>query len=294
MSKSALTLSSLCLSCLCAWASASTPPPDSCALASAPREHFIVHMPFEVVDGRIYVQARVNDRGPFRFAIDTGASGLGRADTTLVSALGLKAQGRAETSDGVQAAQADTVHLDSLALGGLSRKGFDVITRNYSGRMAASAAFHGIVGRDFFADGLLILDYPNKTLSFSRTLSLPAAGERILKYERAFRVPVTIGAVRTEGNLDTGANVGFVLPQGLYDRVGTAPLEQAGQGTLTNTRIETRRAVVPGPFRIGAASIENVEVRVSERFPELLVGAHVLQRYVLMIDQRSRTVALCQ
>lgn len=293
MPKSALILSSLCLSCLSTWAGASTPSPDVCRMAAAAPEDFVMQMPFEVVDGRIYVQARVNDRGPFRFAIDTGASGMGRADTTLVSALALKTQGKTDTSDGVQAAQVDTVHLDSLDLGGLSRKGLDVITRNYSSRMPAGAVFHGIVGREFFADGLLILDYPRKTLSFSRTLSLPVAGEHVLRYERAFRVPVSIGALHTEGNLDTGANVSFVMPQALYAKVGKGPLERAGQGTLTNTRIDTMRAVVPGPFNIGAASVKDVEVRVSDRFPELLVGAHVLQRHALMIDQRSRSIALC-
>lgn len=281
------------LSCAGAWAAGPPPQPEPCRLAAAPREQFAVRIPFDVVDGRIYVQARANGRGPFRFAVDTGASGAGRADASLVAALGLQRQGRTDTSDGVQAATVDTVHLDSLELEGLPRKDLEIITRDYSSRMAAGAAFHGILGRGFFADGLLILDYPNKTLSFSRSLSLPAAGEHILGYERAFRVPVTIGEVRTEGNLDTGANVSFVLPQALYDQVGTASLEQAGQGMLTNTRIDTRRAVVPGPFRIGAASVKDVEVRVSARFPELLVGAHVLQRYVLMIDQRSRSIALC-
>ncbi|MBQ5949737.1 pepsin/retropepsin-like aspartic protease family protein [Massilia sp. ST3] len=287
MNKSLLFLSTLCMS---AWAHTSAS--DVCKLVQAPRDSFVVQLPFEVVDGRIYVQARVNDHGPFRFAIDTGASGLGRADATLVAALGLKPQGKSETSDGVQSAKVDTVRLDSLDLGGLARKDLEVITRNYGGSKGP-AAFHGIVGREFFADGLLILDYPNRTLSFSRSLSLPAAGEQILKYERAFRVPVSIGQVRTEGNLDTGANVSFVLPQALYDKIGSAPLHQAGQGTLTNTKVDTKRAVVGGPFRIGAAEVKDVDVRVSERFPELLVGAHVLQRYAVMIDQRARSVALC-
>ena len=34
-------------------------------------------------------------------------------------------------------------------------------------------------------------------------------------------------------------------------------------------------------------------VRVAKRFPELLVGAHILQRYTVMIDQRARTIARC-
>lgn len=286
----------LCLLCLGATVSVSAQPPPAapvCALAKAHADSFTVHVPFDVVDGRIYVQAQVNGRGPFRFAVDTGASGLGRADKSLVSSLGLKTHGTSSTSDGVQSATVDTVRLDSLQLGGLSRQGFEVIARDYGSRMKAEAAFHGILGREFFADGLLILDYPTKTLSFSPALSLPASGDQILKYERAFRVPVSIGGNRLEGNLDSGANVSLVMPQAMYDKVASAPLKDAGQGTLANTRIETKRGVLDQAVTIGSSRLTGVEVRVAERFPELLVGAHILQRYTVMIDQRTKAVALC-
>jgi hypothetical protein len=162
-----------------------------------------------------------------------------------------------------------------------------VIARDYDSRMSPDAAFSGIIGREFFADGLLIIDYPERTLSFSRKLSLSPAGSNVLRYERAFRVPVSIGEVRTEGNLDTGADVAFVLPKSLFKRVSDAPLQEAGAGRLTNSRIETMRATVRGPFRIGGVSLSDVPVRVSDRYPELLVGAHALQHFVFMIDQRS-------
>jgi len=285
----------LCLSCLgiAASVAAQPPAPPGCAFAEAPASSFTVRVPFDVVDGRIYVQARVNGRGPFRFAVDTGASGLGRADKLLVSALDLKVVGTSSTSDGVQSATVDTVQLDTLELGGLSKRGVEAITRDYGSRMKADAAFHGILARDFFADGLLILDYPNKTLSFSPTLSLPAGGDSLLRYERAFRVPVTIGEHRMEANLDSGANVSLVMPQALYDKVSRAPLQEAGPGTLTNTRIETRRGVLDQPLTIGSAMLAGVEARVSERFPEVLVGAHVLQNYTVLIDQRAKLIALC-
>lgn len=268
--------------------------PDACKLADAPGEAFEMRVPFDVVDGRIYVEARVNGQGPFRFAVDTGASGWGRADAGLVAALHLKAQKPTTTTDAVETAAVATVRLDALELGGLSRKSLDVITRDYSSRMPPEVAFSGIIGRKFFADGLLIIDYPGRRLSFSRHLSLSPMEEGVLTYERAFRVPVSIDDVHTEGNLDTGANVTFVLPQSLFERVSATPLEHAGQGQLTNSRIETGRATVRGPFRIGGANLSNVEVRVSDRYPELLVGAHALQHFVLMIDQRSRSIALCQ
>ena len=267
---------------------------DACRLINTPEADFSMRVPFETVDGRIYVQARVNGRGPFRFAVDTGASGMARADASLVSSLGLTIQGQTSTSDGVQAAKVDMTHLDSIELGGLGRQNLAVITRDYSSRKAPDAAFSGILAREFFSDGLLIIDYPKQILSFTQTRTLSPTDRNVLTYERAFRVPVSIGELQTEGNLDTGANVAFVLPQSLYDKVTTAPLEQAGRGQLTNVEIETKRSMIRGPFKIGSATISDVEVRVSDRFPELLVGAHALQNFVLLIDQRSKSIAICK
>ena len=267
---------------------------DACGIADAPATDFEMRVPFETVDGRIYVHARANGRGPFRFAVDTGASGMARADASLVSALGLEIRGPSDTSDGVRTAKADTTHLDSLELGELLRRDLDIITRDYASRTSPDAAFAGIIAREFFSDGLLVIDYPRKTLSFSRTLALSPETEDVLTYERAFRVPVAIGGLQTRGNLDTGASVTFVLPMALYEKVAAGPLEPAGRGQLTNGTIDTMRATVRGPIRIGRASLSDIEVRVSERFPELLVGAHVLQEFVVVIDQRSRSVALCR
>jgi len=267
--------------------------PSACRLADAPRDDFAMRIPFETVDGRIYVQAMVNGRGPFRFAVDTGASGVGRADSSLVAALGLPL-GRVEgNSDGVNTAQVDTTTFASLDVGGLVRNDVVVPTRDYRGRMAPEAAFSGIVAREFFADGLVVIDYPRRLLSFSRKRSLAPGQGGALGYERPFRIPVAIGNVRAEGNLDTGADVAFVLPRALFDQVGGTPLEAAGRGQLANTRVETQRSTVAGPFRIGQAVLRDVEVRVSDRYPELLVGAQALQQSVVLIDQRSKAVAVC-
>jgi hypothetical protein len=267
--------------------------PAVCALAETASKDAVVTVPFDIIDGRIYVTARVNGRGPFRLAVDTGASGLGRADARLVAALGLAASGSGQSSDGVATAQVDTVLLTSLELGGLVRRDLSVITRDYNSRMSKEAAFDGIIGRDFFADGLLVIDYPKRRLTFTRGAGLQRGAPGVLGYERPFRVPVTIGSVTVEGQLDTGANVAFVLPKALFERTGGGTITARGEGNLTNTVIKTERATVAGPFRIGAATLANVEVRVSDRFPELLVGAHALSKFALLIDQRSSSVALC-
>jgi hypothetical protein len=60
-----------------------------------------IKIPFELTQGRIYVDAYVNERGPFRFLVDTGTSGIGLADTSLVKDLGLTVTGKTENFDGV-------------------------------------------------------------------------------------------------------------------------------------------------------------------------------------------------
>ena len=265
----------------------------ACALAAAPPAEFAMRIPFETIDGRIYVQAKVNGRGPFRFAVDTGASGMARADSSLVAALGLRTGTPTTNSDGVNTSEIATTTFDSLDVGGLVRRDMEVPTRDYASRAKPGAAFSGIVAREFFADGLLVIDYPRRTLSFSRKLALSPAAPGSLAYERAFRVPIAIGELQVEGNLDTGANVAFVLPQALFDRVGGTAPRDAGGGQLANTRIDTQSSIVAGPFRIGDATLRDVEVRISDRYPELLVGAGALQDSVVLIDQRSQAVAVC-
>ena len=274
-------------------AHAPTPLADACEVARDAQGSARLRVPFELVDGRIYVQAKVDGRGPYRFAVDTGASGMGRADASLVQVLGLRVSGQALNSDGVRTAQSDTTRLESLDLGGLVRRDLEVITRDYGSRMPEAQRFHGIIGRDFFGDGLLVIDYPGRSLAFSDATSLPVDARNAIGYEKPFRVPVLIGGVQATGHLDTGANVTAVLPRSLYDRIAATPLVQAGTGQLSNGKIDIRRATLEGAIEISAVRVKRPEVRVSDDFPELLIGAYLLQDHLLAIDQRSRRVAVC-
>ncbi|WP_315386318.1 aspartyl protease family protein [uncultured Stenotrophomonas sp.] len=275
-------------------ASPATTGDDACGLAHQPVADALVQIPFESIDGRIYVQARVNGQGPYRFAVDTGASGIGRADMRLVATLSLPLHGKTTTSDGVTKAGVDTVRIDALELGGVVHRDVEVIARDYNARNAPEAAFDGILARDFFADGLLRTDYPNRTLAFTRALKLDPAAANALAYTRAFRIPVSVGTHTFVAQLDTGANVGFVLPQSVYEQVSEQPLGEAVRSQLTNGQLESWRGTVQHPIQVGQTSHAEAEVRVSPKYPEVLVGARALQNAVALIDQRSQVVAVCR
>ncbi len=285
-------LSVLCL--LMAPAVLAKPPTDACQLAGVAAKDAQVHVPFQTVDGRIYVRAKVNGGGPYRFAVDTGASGMGRVDASLVALLDLEKHGESTTSDGVSTAAVETTRVQSLALGELVHRDLELITRDYNKRNSAEAAFHGILGREFFGDGLLVIDYPRRILSFTLRHAMSPSDRNALPYERAFRIPVTVAGHALVAQLDTGANVNLVLPQAVYEGISDVPLQEAVRSQLTNGQLETWRATLHGPVRVGQASLEDVEIRVSAKFPEPLVGAEALQQSVVLIDQRSRTVAVCR
>lgn len=267
--------------------------PNACSLAKADRRTDLVHAPFRTVDGRIYVDVLVDGRGPYVFALDTGASGMGRADAGLVTALGLAAAGTGRSSDGIKQVDVDLVKVRSLKFGNLERRDQEIIARDYRSRLSPEAAFAGILGRGFFADGLLIIDYPNSTVSFTRSRSMRPAMRGAMTYENAFRIPVKIGGITTRGNLDTGANIALVLPKALYDQISTEPVKDTATATFTNSKIETGRSTIRGPVQIGNVSSSDVPVRVSDKFSEALVGAHFLQNRVVLIDQRTNSVAIC-
>ncbi len=269
-------------------------PSDACQLAGVAKTDAMVHQPFQIVEGRIYVQATVNGRGPYRFAVDTGASGMGRVDASLVALLDLEKHGESTTSDGVSTAAVETTRVQSLALGEVVHRDLELITRDYNRRNSPEAAFHGILGREFFGDGLLVIDYPRSILSFTQRHAMSPSDQNALPYERAFRIPVSIGGHALVAQLDTGANVNLVLPQAVYEGISDVPLQEALRSQLTNGQLETWRATLHGPVRVGQASLEDVEIRVSAKFPEPLVGAEALQQSVVLIDQRSKTVAICR
>ncbi len=265
---------------------------SACSLAARPGER-IIDVPFDVVDGRIYVEVQVNGSGPYRFAIDTGASGMARADTRLVRQLALPADASTRHSDGVQTAQADTVRINALALGGLRHSDVTALTRDYNARQSKDAAFDGILARGFFADGVLIIDYPQRRLQFRRDIDLLPAQPDALAYSRAFRIPVTIGTVTTEAQLDTGANVAMVLPTALFRQAASTAVTTGDRLTLSHGEVDGGRARLDATVLIGSLALQGLHVRVSDRYPEAVLGAHALQEAVVLIDQRSQQVAVC-
>jgi hypothetical protein len=192
-------------------------------------------IPFELDHGHIFVTAYVNGRGPYRFGFDTGASGIGRADARLTTELSLPQVAQTANSDGVTVAAADVVSVESLRLGALEKRNVTLISRDYNkGRDPGAPALMGIIARDFFADRVVTIDYPKRTITF-RTGALRSDEEGVFAYSGSLAVPVCFAAGCFPGKLDTGSSRGIVVPKELLAKISASEPMLVVKAARTNS-----------------------------------------------------------
>lgn len=249
-----------------------------------------ITIPFEMNMGRIYVDAFVNQRGPYRFMVDTGASGYARADAKLVKELNLAVTGTVTSSDGINRGTSETLTLDSLRVGEITRRGVTAFSRDYNAiSRPGTAPIMGIIGIEYFADHLLTIDYLKSELVVSQG-SLNAAEPNVLRYDREPVVPFRIGQYEANGFLDTGSSVEIHLPLVWAKRLGIENLREAGEGRRANTTFKMLMAESPVTIELGGNKVSVANPLFSESTNDIIIGARFLEthRCVLTLDHRKQ------
>lgn len=247
-------------------------------------------IPFTLVGGRPHVQVWVNGQGPFDFGLDTGAEGIGRADSLLVAALGLPAVGTRDMTDGVTTREQVTVRIDSLRFGGVTLRDVEIPSRHYGRRSVGGAPLMGILGRGFFAGQTLTIDYARSEIRVSDA-RLDARDSHTVGYERPFRVPLRLGDQDRIANVDTGFNEGLHVPLADTAHLSVAGLA-TGEGSTTQNRLVVHRGTVSTPITLAGNRIDPLEVAFTDRIPDLMIGYAVLRHFVVSFDQRSRLIRI--
>ena len=250
-------------------------------------------IPFEVDHGHIFVSAFVNGAGPYRFGFDTGASGLGRVDRRLTSSLSLPAIGEAVTSDGVRTATAETVQVKDLRLGKLERRDIALISRDYNkGRPSDAQPIMGIIARDFFADELVTIDYPRRTITFSDA-KLDSKKRDAVAYGTGFTISVCFASGCYPAKVDTGSSRGIVVPMDLVGKIAATPPVLIGQGLRTNGVSNLYEMQLNEPVRIAGLTVSPRKILYADPSDDVInVGTDFLKDYILTIDQRSHLLRI--
>lgn len=257
----------------------------------------VVEVPFTWRAHMPAVEVMVNGKGPFQFALDTGAQGLARADVTLVKELDLKTTGQINVSP---TRAMDLVALDSITIGGAEFSGgLQALSRDYNQMMPRDTEpIHGILGIDLFADCLLTIDYPNKRIRIEQG-ELPAPdGKEILPLVADSPIPTIELTVQDQNvivHIDAGKPDGLQLPNGLADKLNLAsePVVTA-QGRTVHGDFTIRQARLNGEFSIGRHRFVNPTLQFADvpihTEQAGILGALVLKQFTITFDRANQRV----
>lgn len=245
---------------------------------------FVDHWP-------IIEEVYINNEGPFSFMIDLGASGLGRIDESLYKKLDLEISGTRTNTDGAgNTWSQNTVSLDNISLGSIKFSNQNLQMRDYWEGVQS-----GILGKDFFSDRLLTIDYVNNRIKLSGNRLHPN-NSNVLSYDRPFIVKGYVCGIEYDFSIDTGSQLSFHFPKSFleknkitYENTGKTSILQRSGGESKGYE-----AKIKGKISIGGIKLENPTIWYSnlQNPNRINVGSKTLKNYSLTIDQQSRLIQI--
>ena len=257
----------------------------------------------EQARNRLFIDVTVNDQGPFRFLVDSGAdrSAIG---TGLAGRLKLPAGGPVRLQGMAGTATVATVVIDRLGLG-----------KSEIGNIRAPTlaerdlGAQGLIGIDALAEQRLLLDFDARTITVqdARVAPVNQAGEIVvtarLRKGQLIITQAGIDDTRISAVIDTGSEVtlaNMALRRKLF---GTRPQRDPRTITLVSVTGQTLQAeaVTLRRIRIGGVYLDNVVVAFADappfrlfgldKQPALFLGSDLLKSFHrVSLDFRNRKV----
>ena len=242
------------------------------------------------------VQVMVDGKGPFLFAIDTGAAGTARIDAALAAKLGLRTVGEARGGDpsGRNARTMPVVAIDAIDVGAARFEGVHAAVRDMAS-MPGGGGASGILGFGLFADALLTLDYGANAVRIGQgSVELSAADVVPFTLDRGVpTIGITVAGRAFEAHVDSGFRGGLSLPESESARLPLAgPLAVVGRAQTVSNSFEVKAATLEGEAAVGPIVLARPTLEFQPMFPNANVGARVLGELVVTFDQKNGRVRL--
>jgi Aspartyl protease/PDZ domain len=298
----ALWLAGLLVLCACV---SETARHASVALAGPPASFTL---PFDLVDNRVFIEVRLNGRGPFHFLLDTGAGGVTiSADVRQQLALHVAdagaGQGVGEKTVTAGAAQLAQLQMGELTLANLETNVMDL---SDAPQVFGTKHFDGIIGLPVFERMVVKHDYLNRVLTLTSPDEFGYNGTGVIvHFERPRQIPVVAGVLDgVAGNfgVDTGARSSsllygpFCAQNNLREKYGAKLEGVTGWGIGGPVRSLLARAK---ELQIGDVTVRDLVIRLSTQKTGLttssamagLIGPDVLSQFDVTFDYpRTRII----
>ncbi len=284
------------------YACPTTPPPGGSIEGGAAS----VTLPFRLLNNHIYLQARVNGRGPYTFMLDTGGHTL--LSPHLVAELGLKPVGAAATSgSGEGHAVSGFVKVADIALGDAHLRdqvGFAIEVYDPA---VEGLRVDGMVGFELVRRFATTIDYGASQVTFTAPARFDGKGLGqpipFKFYDHLPWAPGAIDGLPAHMDIDTGSRseidvtTPFVQAHQLRARFskGVSAVTGWGVGGPARSYVVRLPSVALGPFTVERPVAYLSESHVSSLSDPNFdgnVGGGLLKRFVVSFDYARQTMYL--
>lgn len=261
----------------------------------------------QAIDGRklrtrMTVAVKVNDTGPYRFVVDSGAD-TSVVGERLAATLALPAKGRVFLNGVTDSAYVDSVGVEQLSVGPTTVYDLKVPVLKEAHLGAA-----GMIGLDALVEQRLMLDFEKRTISVDDA-SRPQPrmdGEIVvtarLKRGQLILTQVKAGAVAVDAVVDTGSEITIgntALRDKLFKRFRNK-FEEIEVLGVTGAPAKLQLVRVPS-LRLGSVVLTNVPIAFADvppfqvfgiaGKPSLLLGTDLMELFRrVSLDFRARKV----
>lgn len=269
-----------------------------------------VEVPFDVLDHRVFVDATIEGRGPFRFVFDTGGANV--LDHAVAESLGLVLRDRFEmTGAGDGSLPAWWTTVTRADVGGVSIRDHDFAVFSLQPIRDAIGfeRLDGLIGREVLERFPVGLDFERGVMrvALDRSAFAPPESARTLPLEfirnHMPRVAGVLAGIPATFALDTGDRSAltlfgpFVTQHGLRDRWPRSERRVTGWGV--GGAILADLARVPR-VELGGFGVRAIEARLplakggafASSDASASLGTRFLSRFHLVFDYRARELVL--
>jgi hypothetical protein len=244
--------------------------------------------------GKPYVEVTIEDKGPYRFIIDTGTGADAFVSPGLVDELKLPSAGEVILNDPSHegAQRVPTVFIPHLQLAGVDFYWVEAVVHPVT---EEAGDCQGLLGFTLFRDYLLTLDFPNRQVELEQGALKPDGERDVLPMRVSDGIPITtlrVSDQTVEAALDSGGG-GLTIPESSASHLkwDVDPVAFAtGQSLTTSFHIKT--AKLASDVRIGRYTFTHPVVEINPAFTLVNFGSPPMQNFAITFDQKNLLVRL--
>lgn len=258
-------------------------------------------LPFTLENGLPFLEVMIDDQGPYRVLLDTGAAVLELSEKVAneLNLPELHNESIGITATGTRKKPLKTVMVNRLFVGNSSFHNFKGEVADFSTFKQAGFYFDGILGIQVFRECLLTVDFPEKQLKLkqgklerlNKLQTIPAELSR-----GTLKNPVIIGLDTPHPKVvkltvDTGNTAGIILP--LKVKTWCIPSNLVGESKVVTgaevfcaSQFQLKTNVSIGDKIVNNSIVSYVGKNTG------MIGVGLLKSYIITFDQKQRLVHL--